>query len=294
MIAPTGVALQFGAAFLDDSSPPTRATGLTVTYTLIRRNYDGTESAIGTGSATESTALPGTYWVTMAAGSNTAVGVYVCEFATAASAVAQQTLVSAWTVIGWVGNIDATVSSRLATAGYTAPLNGAATAAAVLDAVAADYNDAGSIGQKINAAGAAADPLLNDPADYAAGTAGYKINLIGSAEVGVSAPVAATGRVTIYQGKDYADADGTALEWTSSSTIDLTGASVTLDVDGEQFAAVVSGSAGAWAITVDLTAAETAALAVGVYPYEVVAELSPSGRTPPPLVTGTLEVRGER
>ena len=44
----------------------------------------------------------------------------------------------------------------------------------VLDATAASHNTAGTIGQKINAAGGASDPLTNAvPGAYAAGTAGY-------------------------------------------------------------------------------------------------------------------------
>lgn len=50
----------------------------------------------------------------------------------------------------------------------------ASIASAVLDAVAASYNTSGTIGAKINAAGAASDPLENDvPGSYVSGTAGY-------------------------------------------------------------------------------------------------------------------------
>lgn len=264
-------------------------TGLTVTVDVRR----GSATVISDGAAAEIGG--GLYSYTLASGSVTSEALYTAVFKTSDTTVDQKHLPALWTVgTAGVENLNDAVGDKLDASAYTAPLSAAATAAAVLDAVAADYNDAGSIGAKINAAGSAADPLLNDvPGSYAAGTAGYQLGRIGSAEVGVTAPVAATGRVTIYQGKDYADADGTALEWSSSSTLDLTGAAVTLDVNGEQFAAAVSGTAGAWTITVDLTAVETAALPVGVYPYEVVAELT-SGRTPPPLVTGTLEVRGER
>ncbi len=46
----------------------------------------------------------------------------------------------------------------------------------VLDAVAASHDTSGTIGQKINSAGGAADPLLNAvPGSYAPGTAGYVI-----------------------------------------------------------------------------------------------------------------------
>lgn len=112
-------------------------------------------------------------------------------------------------------------------------------------------------------------------------------------DVTYSGPVASSGNVTLYQGKDYADADGTALTWSSTSTLTLSTAAVTFDVNGEQFAADVTGSSGAWTIKVDLTAAETAALPPGSIPFEVVAVLS-GGRTPPPLITGTCTVRAER
>lgn len=62
-------------------------------------------------------------------------------------------------------NLDAAISTRLASASYTAPLSGAQTAAAVLDAVAADYNDAGSIGEAINDAATAGGASAADIAD---------------------------------------------------------------------------------------------------------------------------------
>jgi hypothetical protein len=81
-------------------------------------------------------------------------------------------------------SIDADILTRLATAGYTSPTGAVVTVSAtdanvagsVLNAVASSYNTALSIGQKINSAGAAADPLLNTvPGAYGAGTAGFKI-----------------------------------------------------------------------------------------------------------------------
>lgn len=74
------------------------------------------------------------------------------------------------------GRLDLILDS----AGGAGGLDAAATAAAVLDAVAATYNDSGSIGAKINAAGGNADPLLNAvPGAYAAGTAGYTLGMMG-------------------------------------------------------------------------------------------------------------------
>lgn len=83
------------------------------------------------------------------------------------------------------------------------PLSAAQTAAAVLDATAADYNDANSIGAKINAAGAAADPLENDPTTYAAGTVGAKIAQIGTVGATIPSPANPSGELTLNQGVSY-------------------------------------------------------------------------------------------
>lgn len=54
-------------------------------------------------------------------------------------------------------------------------------AAAVWNAAAASFNTAGSMGQKLNAAGGAADPLTNTvPGSYAANTAGYALGTLPS------------------------------------------------------------------------------------------------------------------
>ncbi|MBK8023528.1 MAG: hypothetical protein IPK19_19365 [Chloroflexi bacterium] len=200
----------------------------------------------------------GLYSYTLASGSVTNEALYTAVFKTTSTAVDQKHLPALWAV-----------------------------GAAGIEHLDADISDAA----------AAADPLLNDvPGSYAAGTAGHQLGRIGSAEVGVTAAVAASGRVVVYQGKDYAAADGTALEWTSATPLaglDAAGASVTLDVNGESFPAAVSGAAGGWTIRVDLAAAQTAALPVGASPYELAAVLA-NGRTPPPLATGTVEVRADR
>ncbi|MDZ4768057.1 MAG: hypothetical protein SGJ24_02925 [Chloroflexota bacterium] len=196
----------------------------------------------------------GLYSYTLASGSVSSEGLYTAVFRTTDATVDQKHLPALWTV-----------------------------GAAGVEHLDADVSDAAS----------AADPLLNPvPGGYPTGSAGAQLGRIGSAEVGVSAPVAASGKLTLYQGKDYAIADGTAPTWIVASPLDLTGATVTLDSAGLAFAASVSGSAGAWVIRVGLTAAQTAALALGVYAYELVATLI-SGRKAPPLVTGTLIVVAE-
>ena len=65
-----------------------------------------------------------------------------------------------------------------ATSGSVAQLSQASVSVAdIWDALAADYNDAGTMGQLLNSSGGAADPLLNEvPGSYAQGTAGYAIS----------------------------------------------------------------------------------------------------------------------
>lgn len=72
-----------------------------------------------------------------------------------------------------VDNINATISSRLATAGYTAPPSAASVADAVWDEPLGDHLGAGSTGNALNAAGAAGDPWSTSlPGAYGAGSAG--------------------------------------------------------------------------------------------------------------------------
>lgn len=156
--------------------------------------------------------------------------------------------------------------------GYVAPLDAAATAAAVLDATAASYNDPDTIGEKINDAstaadlpdattiaaavldaeadehddpdtigekinnaGNAADPLLNEvPGSYASGTAGAALGRIGRGTISTTAPTAQNGDVTTYQGAVYLAARGTALEWTDREAAwpDLTDAVIVIYIEG--------------------------------------------------------------
>lgn len=85
---------------------------------------------------------------------------------------------SALTTAGSIGkhlvdNIDAAISSRLATAGYTAPPSVGAIADQVWDEALAGHLGAGSTGAALNAAGSAGDPWATAlPGAYGAGTAG--------------------------------------------------------------------------------------------------------------------------
>jgi len=88
-------------------------------------------------------------------------------------------LTSALTTVGSIGkllvdNVNATIGSRLATAGYTAPPSTVSIADAVWDEeITVGHTVADSAGAKLNAAGGAADPWATAlPGAYGAGTAG--------------------------------------------------------------------------------------------------------------------------
>lgn len=71
------------------------------------------------------------------------------------------------------GRIDAAISTRLATAGYTVPPTAAANADAVWDETLSGHLATGSTGEALNGAGAAGDPWTTTlPGAYGAGSAG--------------------------------------------------------------------------------------------------------------------------
>jgi len=169
------------------------------------------------------------------------------------------------------------------------PPTAGAIADAVWDEATSGHVAAGTTGAALAAAGASGDPLASSvPGSYGVGTAGYQLGRIGSAGATVVSPVAASGAVTLYQNATYSTARGTALVWTLTSALALTGGSVTLDVAGASYAGAITGSAGAWVVTVQLTAAQTAAMALGVKRYDLSATVS--GDALPPLAVGTLTV----
>ncbi len=110
-------------------------------------------------------------------------------------------------------HVDATASigGNVTVGGYA---SGQDPATLVLDAAAASHNSAGTIGQKINAAGGAADPLLNAvPGSYAPGTAGYELGNLGvtvwdTALPGSFASGSAGWRVGFIYGPTQANAVG--------------------------------------------------------------------------------------
>lgn len=118
---------------------------------------------------------------------------------------------------------------------------------------------------------------------------GLAIGHIGAANVEYIGAVSTTGRVIVYQDKDYLDEDSTALEWHTSSMIDLIGATVVLNVANGVFEGEITGISGEWVIKVDMTADDTGSLLIDTYGYELSATLS-NGHFPPPIAVGILQV----
>jgi hypothetical protein len=185
-------------------------TGLTVTVD-VRRN--GTLVVTG-GSAVE--VGGGLYSYTLASASNTVEGEYAAVFKTATTTVDQREIPALWVVQkAGVENIDAAVSSRSSHSAadvWTAATRtltsisalAAQIASAVLDAVAATYNAAASIGAKIN--------------------------LIGSSSFTLASPVSTDGTtLSLVRGDDYKAADSRQVTFTATTWPNLTGVtSVTL------------------------------------------------------------------
>ena len=161
----------------------------------------------------------------------------------------------------------------------------ASVASAIMDAVAANYNGSGTIGEKINDAGSAADPLTNQTSGYASGTAGAALGRIGSGQITTTSIVAQSGNVTTVAGDDYNATDGRAIDWTDSSVSwpDLTGASILVTVKSgsttlmAKAGSVVTPTGASKQVRVQPTAADTRAIGVGTYDFDVQATLS-SGR----------------
>lgn len=100
-----------------------------------------------------------------------------------------------------------------------------------------------------------------------------EIDSLSGIEVTIVSPIAANGRqLTLKQGDDYLAADGRALEFSSASWPDLTGAAIRFDI-GDDFttAGEVSGET---ALQIELTSAQTAALKSNSQPFEIEATLA--------------------
>jgi len=184
-------------------------------------------------------------------------------------------------------NLDAAISTRLATSGYTAPDNtDIATIltdvttllgrlpADVWDELLANHTIAGSAGKALGAIGV--DPwTASIPGSYSGSEAGeilaaikLKTDLLGSGAVRLYSPTALEGKLELFAGDDYLAADGRAITW-PWTTPAL--ASVRLKIGTVTF----NGTSGGGFVSFDLTSAQTAALPPAAE-FEVIGTL-PSG-----------------
>lgn len=301
MLTKQGVALTFYAFYVASKQGK---TGLTTTVDV----YETTSGSPIVSAASATELGGGLYYYTLASGSVDASGAYVAVFKTADSSVDQQWIPALWVTDTELKNLDAAVSTRLATAGYTAPLDASGTqtaaaaaltaydaatgadvaaisvpsAATVADAVwdeaLSGHATAGTAGALLTASGAASDPLLNlVPGAYASGTAGYILGSINPAQVTVTSPVATDGTsITVVRGDDYLNTDGRAITFTGSTWPDISGGSVDLVVDvsgtATRYSATITGAGSCY---VELTTTDTTALnPKKTYGYDLEATLS--------------------
>lgn len=285
MLTKKGVALTFYAFYV---ASKVGKTGLTVTVDVYEQTT-GTPIVSG-GSATEIGG--GLYYYTLASGSVDASGAYIAVFKTADSSVDQQHIPALWVTDTELLNLDAAISTRLATASYTAAPSAGTVADAILDDE--EVSAGVTVRQALAAAGSAADPLLNVvPGSYASGSAGYVLGQINPANVSIVSPVATDGtEITVVRGDDYDADDGRALTFTGATWPTLTGGAVALRVSLAAGVTAYTGTVtGAQACRVELTDTQTAALAPGAYAYDLEATLV--GGSVITLVQGTLIVRAD-
>lgn len=116
-------------------------------------------------------------------------------------------------------------------------------------------------------------------------------NLTGGVVTSVG-PVAAGGSVSILQGDDYKNADGRALQWTSTTWPNLTSATILMTAKQGASTFTKSGTVvtptGTAEVQIELTNVDTSGLAAGSWNFNVVATLSDGDKIT--LVHSTMTV----
>jgi hypothetical protein len=137
------------------------------------------------------------------------------------------------------------------------------TAQALETVIGADGDTLESLSNQMDATATAA---ALDVVDANVDAVKTKTDLLGNGTVTVVSPVASGGEASVYQGDDYANADGRALAWSSNGWPDLTSATILFMVRAQTGAlfskagTVVSAGGATQTVRVELTATETAAL----------------------------------
>ena len=282
----------------DEAAPDNLKSGLTPTVVV---SQDGGAFAAATNAAAE-IGTTGVYALTLTAGEMDADLVTVKV--TASGACDQVLALVTDPAAPDLSNLDAAVSSRLATADYTEPPSAEATADEVRAELApelarldADVSDAvaapalaltaydpptraeATADKEAVLAAVAALPDDADVADVLAAIAAVKAKTdqIGAAAVTVTSPVASSGSVRLHAGDDYDAAHGRALEFAvadaTHATWEATGSTET---------------DGGYLVTFEPTRAQTASLTLLRQSYELEATLVDGDVVT--LATGTLAV----
>jgi hypothetical protein len=245
MPSQTGTAITFSAAYLLATGAP--ATGLTVTVTIYRVGF----GAVVTSQACTEVGS-GLYSYTLSGGSTGTAGEYLAVFSTSSTSVIQQTLYASESVgQTWVQDLDATVSSRLATSSYGAPPSAAAISTQVWS-----------------------EPIPGSFTDTQAG--GILANLT-SAEITVTSPTTSGGDFTIIRGDAYPSTKNRSIIWTITGVLaSLNFATATTRFKarfrtGTIFSKTVSAvlNASTLTITLELTSTETAAFTDSHYSFDL-------------------------
>lgn len=113
------------------------------------------------------------------------------------------------------------------------------------------------------------------------GTVGAALNRLGTGIISSTSIVAADNTVTTYEGDDYNNTDGRALDWTEESgsiwPTDLTGATISVtiaDYDVAFSGSVVTATGTSQKVRLELTSAQTTLIPPGSKTYMVRATLS--------------------
>lgn len=151
----------------------------------------------------------------------------------------------------------------------------------ILNAVATDYDTAGTIGEAIGSGGTV--ELSED--DIEAIAAEVLAGISGGGNITVTSPIVDDGgNFEITQGDAYLNSDGNAIPWTIGASPDLTGATVTMRIQGPgstvtPITCVLTGEGtSTQVIKASITAAQSASFDPGNYAYDlqaVLASLSP-------------------
>jgi hypothetical protein len=131
---------------------------------------------------------------------------------------------------------------------------------AIADAVIAGLGDFG-------------DPLVNEvPGAYPVGSAGWRLGMIGTAEITVVNPLSGDSELNLVKGDSYTAAFGRRIEWSSDDWPVLSGTDMTVQVELDDGRLIVAGEIlSPTHVAAEFASADTNALGEGVYDYAVVA-----------------------